>query len=251
MLLRLSLPTMCLGLGLATVAPAQNLTSRLSDVRYNATYGGGSSVSTPNDLVTSTALDATGSVALPFSASGGGYVNFNPMRPWGASVSTDQSHRYEVIGALTQFKSIAAQGKTQVQAAATGEGLATIVASNELTLAFTLAGTQKMRLAGMASLIPDGQNLASSVALQRWDGIVWANVFNSLFLAGQEGTFDTEMDLIAGSYRITGASSGNAFAGVRPSQENEWSYTLTTVPEPATMATLALGALAALRKRRR
>lgn len=239
---------------LTTAAQAQTLTSRFSQQNFNATYGGGATVFTPNANVPDSTLVASDLEFQQFNDSQNGFINNDPNRPWSATVALEQTHSYSVTGPLSNFTSIAASGQTFVAAAASGEGLATMVAANQgntLELYFTLTSSTLANLRGNVSLVPDGQNLSAYVTLQKFDGIVWQNIFNSLFLPGQEGTFNNNYNLASGSYRIIGLSAGNAFAGVRPSQTNTWNYNLQVVPEPGTMAALGLGALALVRRKRK
>lgn len=239
---------------LGASAHGQSLTSRFSQQNFNSTYGGGSSVFTPSGNVTDTALVSSDSEFQQFSDSKNGFINNDSARPWSASIALEQTHNYTVSGQLSSFSSISASGQTFVAAAAGGEGLATIFSSNPgntLELYFSVGTAIPARLRGNVDLNPNGQNLAAFVALQKFDGIVWQNTFNSLFLPGQEGAFDNNYTLTAGSYRIVGLSGGNAFAGVRPSQTNTWNYTLAVVPEPGSMVALGLGLTVLLRRKKK
>jgi hypothetical protein len=238
---------------LSAVVPAQNLTSRSTTLNYQATYGGGGDAFTPSDLVTDSQLLTSDNDSLAFQDTRAGFVNNDPFRPWGAGVGVDMVQGYLIDGPLGSFTRIQSSGSTSVAASSSGEGLASIGAlnpGNELRFDFTLATARQARISGNVSLLPDGQNLHAGVALQRFDGIVWAYVFNSLFLPGQEGVFDNQLNLAAGDYRLTAFASGDAFHVVRPTQDNAWNYDLQVVPEPGAMATLGLG-LAALFGRRK
>lgn len=237
--------------GVAASAAAQNLTLRSSDARFNAVYGGGGDTFTPNGTAGSSALESASSIALAFADSRSGFILDDPNRPWGASVSSASGHSFAVTGPLDSFSKIVASGSTGVTASSSGEGLANIISSEDLELRFSLTSTKLMRLRGAVNLNPDGQNLAGQVALQKFDGIVWGQVFNSWFLPGQEGSFDNTYNLTAGDYRILGNSSGNAFHRVRPSQDNDWNYELEVVPEPLTLLALGVGALGLMRRRNR
>lgn len=233
---------------------AQTLTSRLSTLNYQATYGGGGDASSPSDTVTDGELLSSDSSELNFVDSRAGFINNNPERPWGASVSVALSHAYSVTGPLDAFTRIQASGSADLSAASSGEGLASMISSNpgnSLELRFTLTAPTTGTLSGQVELTPDGQNLAAFVTLQRFDGIVWANIFNSLFLSGQEGIFDQPLSLTAGEYRVIGTTGGNVFHNVRPSQTNTWSYDLRLVPTPGAALALALGCATTSTRRRR
>lgn len=238
----------------ASLTFSQNLTSRLSTLNYQATYGGGGDTFTPSESAVDNELLTFDTDTMAFSDSRSGFILGDPGRPWGADVSVSAFNSYITEGPLDNFTRILAQGRVRVEAASSGEGLANMTAVNpgsELKFEFSLASAKQASLEGYVSLAPDGQTLHVGVALQRFDGIVWANVFNSAFLPGEEGTFNNVYNLSAGNYRLVSYASGNAFHGVRPFQDNSWNYDFQVVPEPGTMSALALGLAAVARRRKR
>lgn len=239
---------------LPILAHAQTLTSRASKVNYSAVYGGGEDTFQPTDSIENLALESADVESLSFMDTQVGLVLDDPARPWGAAVSVATGHVFGVTGPLDAFTRVQASGSTSVAASASGEGLANMTSINpgsELILGFSLANATPVNLSGAVSLDPNGQTLSAYVALQRFDGIVWQNLFNSLFMQGEEGSFDQALNLTPGTYRIVGRSSGNAFAGTRPAQTNEWSYDLEVVPEPASLVVLGVGLVSLMRRRRR
>jgi hypothetical protein len=102
-------------------------------------------------------------------------------------------------------------------------------------------------------LAPGYGFLGGSVILQRFDGFIFATIFNTLSLPGEQGAFNLDLELTAGEYRLIGDSNASAFAfaggAASATAENSWSYDLTIVPAPASALVLAAGGL--LRRRRR
>lgn len=237
---------------LASSSFGQTMTARSSVLSYQAVYGGGGEAYTPSDMQAWSDLLPGDDRSLTFNDARSGFINQDPNRPWSASVGLSMSQQYAITGPTGQFSRIVASGQTQVSASASGEGLANMIAANPgnaLEFYFSIASSLPAQLTGAVALNPDGQTLSGSVALQRFDGIVWANIFNSLFLPGQEGAFDQALMLAPGQYRIIAGASGNAFAGVRPSQTNSWSYDFQLIPSPGTASLFAVGGLAMRRRR--
>lgn len=213
----------------ATAASAQTLTARSSTLSYQTTYGGGEDSFNSSDTLSVSDLVMDDDRSLNYHQAAGGRVLDNPDRPWGTEVSVNARHRFSIAGGLSRFSRIVAGGRVHVWASALGEGIATMSAlpqGSSLEFRFTMQEELAARLTGAVSLDPDGQNLMAWVALQRFDGILWATVFDSLLMPTQEGVFDIDLSLVPGDYRLVGQSNGDAYAGVRPEHLNTWVYDL-------------------------
>jgi hypothetical protein len=245
-------------IALATAASveAQSLNSRLSRLEYTTVYGVAEDTFTSSGLQSSADVDLAGSLLLSFADSKAGLVLDDPGRPWSASVGVLNGHEFAITGSVSEFSRISASGSTEVSAAATGEGSALMTvpaAGNRLEFGFTLASTVSANLSGVVTLAPGFGFLGGSVILQRFDGFIFATIFNTLSLPGEQGAFDVDLELTAGEYRLIGDSNASAFAfaggAASATAENSWSYDLTIVPAPASALVLAAGGL--LRRRRR
>lgn len=234
---------------------AQSLNSRLSRQEFAAVYGGGEETSTASDLGTWGELDLSDSRLMTYAGSREGFILEDPARPFFGAVTLLNSHGYSITGPLSQFTRIEASGVTESMAEAAGEGTALMQVGslgNRLEFQFSVSSTLSANLSGSVTLAAGGSFLSGWVTLQRFDGIVWAPVFDSLYLPGQQGVFNVDLELVAGEYRLIGDSNATAFASfpiASDTVENSWSYDLTIVPAPASAIVLATGGL--LRRRRR
>ena len=219
--------TACLSIALAGSARAQTLVSRESTLNYNYVYGAGGDSHTGNNTVPDTTLLASDTEQTGDSGATSGTLPGDPPRPYSAGVSCDLEHEYAVAGPLTSFRSITATGSTLVTAASSGFGTAQMIAANpgnSLTLYFNLSAPIYYSLNGVITL--DEAGFASGVALQRFDGIVWAQVFNSIFLPGGQGAFSSSGTLNPGQYRISSSIALDAFGN--ENKTGTYNYTLRT-----------------------
>jgi len=245
-------------LGLAAVpsVEAQSLNSRLSQVEYTTVYGAAEDTFTSSGLQSSLDVDPAGSLLQSFADSKAGLVLDDPGRPWSASVAVLNGHEFSITGSIAEFSRIQASGSSEVAVAATGEGSALMIVpavGNRLEFQFNLGSTVFANLSGNVSLAAGFGYLSGSVILQRFDGFIFATIFNTLSLPGEQGAFNLDLELAAGEYRLIADSNATAFAfaGGPPaaSVSNSWSYDLVIVPAPASALVLAAGGL--LRRRRR
>lgn len=212
-----------------SLASAQTLVSRASDIRFNAVYGGGPDVWTPNVVVPDATLLAADIETLDFTDSQSGHILGDPERPWSAEVEIAARHEYEITGPLNDFSRIDASGRTVAGAAASGEGHADLTSANpgnQVTFYFNLSAPHIVRLRGLTQFVADGFG-GADIRLERFDGFSWALVYWTAFLPGGQGPFDSSLDLAAGEYRIFATAHVHVFAGVRPVHDSRFSYRLT------------------------
>ncbi|MBS0445323.1 MAG: PEP-CTERM sorting domain-containing protein [Proteobacteria bacterium] len=130
------------------------------------------------------------------------------------------------------------------------------------TVSITGSNTQSLEFA-LTDATPfqfhSDTTLGQWVELDTWSDLAhrWLPVWIGA-LETQGVVFDRDGTLAAGRYRIENNTGSFTADGVPPTQDNAWSYTLTlpdaaiaAVPEPATAALWALGAVALYAGRRR
>jgi len=216
----------------ASSVHAQSLTSRLSEQQFDTVYGGGGDVIFAGLTESRTTLDPFDTMALNYKGFHAGVVPGKPEQPFTASVRLDVAQEYVINGSLSAISRIQASGSTEVFTGVTGAGVAQMISinpGNRLEFGFSIASTTDVRLAGEVSLDPGQVPFSGAgVSLLRFDGVTWLTVFSSAIeLPDSEGTFDLELSLMPGDYRLIGESLGNAFSpGGSPGQENSWSYDL-------------------------
>lgn len=189
-------------------AHGQILTSRSSTLKYNYVYGAGPDGHVGSDLIVDTELLVSDIESTGFSGSTSGSLPGDPPSPYSAGVSVDLLHDYAIGGPLTAFHSITASASTQVSAAASGVGSATMHADNpgnEILFNFTVDSPRDYHLFG--NLVHPAPNAFSYIALQRFNGFNWVYVFWSAFLPNGQGSFDLTGTLSPGEYRINSALS--------------------------------------------
>ncbi len=220
--------------GVAAIATAQSLTARNSTLNYSYVYGFANDVQSGGNTVTDNALLGSDSEADGFSGMTSG--NYLGLFPYSGSVTGTHSHTYSVNGPLSAFSSISASGSTSATSSISGSGGADMTLKNPgnlLDMRFTLTGLKQYALVGSLGITPSEASAFSYVALQKFDGIVWQNVQNSIFLPGNQGSFNYAGTLTAGDYRVTSALSMRAFGNA--SVSGSYQYNLTLVPEPVSI----------------
>lgn len=232
--------------GLTALCSAQELTGRYTELNYTYVYGAGGDSHSGSDSVVDNILLQSDSEHLDFSGSTSGTLSGNPYT---AGVSTILDTDYSVLGALTNFQRVTASASSWGTAPASGPGLGLMISANpgnQTIMSFNVANSMEYRLQG--SIFGGETGAGHLVALQRWDGITWQQVYTSWSLPGLQGSFDVTGTLGSGQYRML---SQIAFkADTNETWSNGYNYTLTAVPEPVT----ALGLLPALwfmRRRKR
>lgn len=216
-----------LALALAHSARAQSLISRESTLNYNYVYGAGGDSHTANITIPDNTLLASDSEQTGDSGATSGTLPGDPPRPYSAGVSCDLEHEYAVAGPLNNFRSITATGYSNAVTSSSGFGTAQMIATNpgnSLTLYFDLSTPVYYSLSGSIAL--DEAGFSSGVALQRFDGIVWAQVFNSIFLPGGQGAFSSSGTLSPGQYRIGSSLAVDAFGN--ENKTGTYNYTFRT-----------------------
>jgi len=231
----------------AVAVNAQTITAHQTTLNYNYVFGAGGDSNVGDDEVIDTNLAFTDSEHLEYSGFTSGTLPGGT--PYTAGVDTELDTSYLITGSLSSFEEISVEGRSWGRATGTGAGIGLMISANpgnQTIFNFSVAGSMDYRLQGQIS--GDEVGVGHLVALQRWDGIVWQQVFTSWSLPGLQGSFDVNGTLNAGDYRML---SHIAFkADTNETWNNSYNYTLTAVPEPIT----ALGLLPALwfmRRRRR
>lgn len=219
-----------LALTVISTAQAQTLTARASSLNFDTVFGGGADVIIDSGLETQNTLDATDLVQLPYIGGLSGYIAGDKTRPFAATVDLLTEHQYTVTGSVQSFSRLVASGRTVTAVATGGEGAASLNSStpgNSLELRFTMQQATDVRLRGAVAFTPGGFS-ASSITLQRFDGVTWVYVFWSpIDLPKGAGPFDLGLTLAAGEYRLTGEANGRAILpSGTPGNTSTWSYDL-------------------------
>jgi hypothetical protein len=224
----------------------QTLTGRSSTLNFNYVYGAGGDTNVGDGGASDAALLQADGENASFSNSTAGFLPGD--QPYAASALSSLQQEYIVTGPLSQFQSIRGTASTRVAVSSSGLGSSLMNASNpgnELMLLFSLDAAAPYTLSGNVSSPTGGA--FTGVSLQQFDGIVWQNVFNSIFLPAQQGAFDVAGNLSAGSYRLTSAISLNSFGNADLTSTTNF---LFTIPGPSALAMLGLGGLVVSRRRR-
>ncbi len=210
--------------------------SRSSQIDYSYICGFGPDVYTGADGDSDGSLVASDSMTLANSAHHEDeYVGLF----WTVDFTWDISHEYAIFGGLGGANRITATGAANTTSVATGFASAALSASEPgslLDIVFHLDGDQDFYFSGSLSQSgPLNRNSATVIIYKWFDGPGFQPVVVQGF---QNSSFDTQIALGAGQYRISAQAVSHA-------NQNEiagasWSYDLRRVPEPATLALLAL-----------
>lgn len=220
---RLALIVGVVGLS-AAATYGQVLTARSSTLNYNYVFGAGADSHTGNDNIPDTNLLASDMEAMGFADSTSGVLPGGT--PYSAGAACDLAHEYAISGAFPIIRSIHASGSTQVDTSISGAGIANMNSSNpgnRLLFNFDLAAPLRYRLTGSITLTQPSS--ASYVAMQRFDGITWAQVHNTLFLPGGQGALNYGGTLTPGSYRIDAALGVSAFGSASNTGTYQYAFT--------------------------
>ncbi|HLO96949.1 MAG TPA: hypothetical protein VK171_00025 [Fimbriimonas sp.] len=238
-----------LGFVLAGFSQAQMLTSRTSTQTYTYVYGAGGDSHTDNFSEVDTTLVNSDGMFNDFNGSTSGVLPGGT--PYSTEVWVDLAQAYSITGPLSSFESIIVESNSSAQAAnfnGTSQ-MMTTNPGNGLIFEFTVSSPLDYRFSGGITSSPSEVGAGNFIALQRWDGIVWQQVHNSLFLPGQQGSFDYNGTLSSGQYRLTSANALVAFDN--EAVTSVYSYEFQAVPEPLTMLALAPGLAYLARKRKK
>jgi hypothetical protein len=238
-----------LGLSLASFSQAQNLTARTSTQNYNYIYGAGGNVHTDTfSEIRNNVVDSDGmNNAFADSASGplpGGFT-------YSAGVGVQLDQAYSIYGPLSNFTKVIVESGASAHAD-TVNGTAQLLSANPgngLVLNFELANPTDYHFNGFIESSPTEVGIGNYIALQRFDGFVWQNTHNTIFLPGQQGSFDYSGTLSAGQYRLTSANSVTVFGN--EDVFSSYSYNFEAVPEPVTMFAIAPALMFLARKRKK
>ncbi len=228
---------------------AQTISSRSSTLQFDYVYGFGVDTHTGSPTVTDNTLLATDNESTTFTGSASG--NWLGDHPYGSDVFVLASHSYDVAGGPTNFSSISAIGSNQATASATGFGEANMGIrnpGNSLQFRFNLQNATPYTLNGHITMPAAQASIFSVVSLEWFDGFTWANINNTGFLPGSQGSFNYSGTLASGEYRLTSVMGINA--GRNESWQSDYQYRLALVPEPATVIAI-VGSCGFLLRRRR
>jgi hypothetical protein len=180
----------------------QTLISRNSHLNFNYVFGAGPDVFQDTQELTASTLNLSDIHSIGHAQSESGSV---PAGPWSAGISVGIQQQYSITGTAGLLSGIEASGASVGDTSTSGFGSAGLFSSNpgnSLILNFDLTQAQVYSLTGEIAFVGGASSTQTAVALQRWDGIVWQNVHNSLFLSGNQGAFDWSGTLDAGQYRM-------------------------------------------------
>ncbi|HMO15998.1 MAG TPA: hypothetical protein PKD64_18430 [Pirellulaceae bacterium] len=237
----------------SNISQAQLIVGRDSHLNFNYVFGAGGSVYSDTQILNAMTQDLNDNLAIGHSQMEGGS---NPPGPWTAGIDVELAQQYSITGSLGNFSQIQASGFSTGETFSTGFGSVGLHSSspgNRLMLYFDVIQPQDYSLTGEIAFTGTSPGAQNQVALQLWDGIIWANVHNSLFLPGSQGSFDWTGTLNPGEYRMLSVL-GLSLPGGNQSAFRSYNYDfqLTSIPEPSSAAAvLMIGVVSVLIRRRR
>ncbi len=241
-----------LAASLASLGSAQTLVGRTSNLNYAYVYGAGGNTLTGNDSVTDSTVLDTDDENLDFTGSTSGTLG---TTPYTASVAGSVAHAYLLFGTTSAFTGLQVEQGSTASAASTGPAVAqfsSLAPGNELVLEFTLSASVSYHLFGFLSVDVQNAGANNFVALQKWDGTAWQNLYTTFSLGGSQGTIEQTGVMTGGLYRTRSLVGVNAFGNEDEGSTAFYQLEMAPVPEPMTLlfAAPALGMLLRARRRR-
>lgn len=231
------------------VASAQlNVTARESQLNYSYLMGNGGSVLSDANSVTFTDLVSTAEHLIDISPYSQGVDGLGNL--WSASAWIYNGSGLVIDGPFSSATGISSGFTTSIT---TQEDNALVMANainpgNRTLVMFDVVDPVTVSL--LASVENTGFDASAEIALQKWDGVVWQPVYTTTTISSP-GIFSNlwEETLSTGSYRMLSQAYVSNF-GEEFSRSNGFYLLKTAVPEPGTMALLAVGGLMILRRRK-
>ena len=171
--------------------------------------------------------------------------------PWNARVKLYEGVAVVIDGPLNAATRIASGFDSDLD---TTESNALVMANiinpgNQTLVTFDVASEVDAKLRGNISIL--GTDGSAELALQKWDGLVWQPVYTTTPLTSSlSNSILWEGTLTAGAYRMLSQGSISNFGTERTSVSGFYSLD-TAVPEPCTIAALAIGGLLLSRRGKR
>lgn len=206
------------------------LTERITSLSTYFLYGGGDGTFPGSNSYSNGSLTSDFISEISGAESHEGYTG---ETTWYAGIQYQLNQQLELSS-----NSIVSSGSTDLHSFLAGDGYSDISGRNELQLSFTNTSAMTFSLVGAVGS-------ESVVALERFNGSDWESVFTAL----GSGGFDAQGVLEVGQFRLTGL--GITAATGQQQGHTAWYYDFAVVPEPSTLAAVALGGLFLLRRTKR
>lgn len=201
------------------------------DVFYE--FGGGGEYHPGSNSVGSILLNGDFSLNLNGADTGSGFTEFGT---WEAGVAYDLNQQFDATST-----NLVGSGDIMLHSFLAGDGFSNISSGapgNQLELIFTNDTASDFTLWG--AMTSEGRVDLNVATVNGWD---------PMYTAASMGSYAFNGHLPVGQYRLTGSSFTSATG--QQSMGSSWSFNMAAVPEPATIAALAMGAAAMMRRRRR